>query len=131
MANGDIQVKVLYRQSLGGGKTLNGQSKNTKILVVGEITGSYVAAGLAVNKLGGPSAFGVTTLDVLELDVRSVAAVETTIEKLQLACYDVTNQKIFITEDIGAANPAVPSNADAIVIRFLAIGDDADAPELT
>ena len=131
MADGDITVKVLYKQTLNAGRTLTGARKD-KVLVVGEIKGTYVAAGLAVNKLGGVNAFGVVTLDFLSLDPRVIAdATDPSAEVLFLANFDVTNNKIFLLEDSGNANPAVPSDADAVTIRFLAIGDDAAAPELT
>ena len=130
MANGDIQVKVLYRQSLGGGVDATGVAKNTKILVIGEITGTYVAAGLAVNKLGGPNAFGVRNLDFLKLNPITIDSIYPTAEKLFKADYDVTNQKIFLLEDLGAADPAKPADADVVLLKFIAVGDDADAPEL-
>ncbi len=132
MASGDITaVKVLYRQSLGGGQDENGLKKNTKILVVGEVTCTYVAAGIAVNKLGGDGCFGVTNLDFIKIEPVTVAATYSTAEKLIKMDYDVVNKKIFIVEDVGAANSVKPTDADAVVFRFLAVGDDADAPELT
>jgi hypothetical protein len=137
MADGDITaVKVLYRQPVGGGHDLNGTKKNNKVLVVGEITCTYVAAGVAVNKVGGPACFGVSTIDFLKINPFTIATdgstpAYPTAEKLFKADYDQTNQKIFILEDIGAANPAHPTDADPCVLRFLAIGDAADAPELT
>ncbi|KKL68919.1 hypothetical protein LCGC14_2120220, partial [marine sediment metagenome] len=54
MARGDITaVKVLYRQTLSGGRSASGAGANDKVLVVGEITASYVSTGIAVNKVGG------------------------------------------------------------------------------
>jgi hypothetical protein len=130
MANGDIQVKVLYRQSLGGGIDANGVAKNTKILVVGEITGTYVAAGLAVNKLGGANAFGVSGLDYIKLNTITIGGVYPTAEKLFKADYNEATHKIFLLEDVGAADPAKPADGDVVVLKFVAVGDDADAPEL-
>jgi hypothetical protein len=132
MANGDITaVKVLYRQSLGGGQDAAGVKKNTKTLVVGEITATYVDAGIAVNKVGGPSAFGVDKLDFVKLQMIRLNTTYPDAEALQIANYDVTNQKIFIVADEGAGTPANPNVGVTCVIRFLACGDDADAPELT
>ena len=130
MADGDVSVKVLYKQTLGGGRTLTGGAKNSKVLVVGEIKGTYVSTGLALNKFGGPTAFGVSTLDFVSLDTRVIAGVtDPAAEVLFLANFDASGNKIFLLEDVGAANPATPSDADAVTIRFLAVGDDADAPE--
>lgn len=131
MANGDINVKVLYSQSLGGGFNTAGTAKNTKRLVVGEITGTYVAAGLAVNKLGGPAAFGLVTLDFLKLQPVTFNAIGPGSATLFPTDYDVTNQKIFCCDKLGAAGAlADPEDGEAIVIRFAAVGDDATAPEL-
>jgi hypothetical protein len=132
MADGDITaVKVLYRQALGGGQTGSGAKKNDKILVVGEITATYVAAGIAVNKLGGANCFGVSNIDFVKIEPTVIEAAFPTAENLFHASYDHENQKIFLLEDCGQANPAVPSDADTITLRFICVGDDADAPELT
>jgi hypothetical protein len=130
MADGDITaVKVLYKHELGGGKTTAGAGVQSKVLVVGEITATYVSTGIACNKQGGPSVFGVTTLDYVSLEPRLIAAaVGSTAESLFHASYDYVNNKIFMQVDVGAANPAVPSDADAIKIRFLAVGDSANTP---
>jgi len=132
MASGDITaVKVLYSQSLGGGQDENGVKKNTKRLVCGEITATYLDAGIAVNKLGGANAFGVDNLDFLKLQVIRLNTTYPDAEALPIANYDVTNQKIFIVADEGAGTPANPNVDVTCIIRFLACGDDADAPELT
>jgi len=132
ISNGDIYSnKVLYRQSLGGGQDANGVKKNTKTLVVGEITALYVSTGIAVNNLGGDNCFGLTNLDFMRIEPVTIATAYSTAESLNYMNYDATNKKIFAIEDMGADNPATPSDADVVVFRFLAIGDDADAPELT
>jgi hypothetical protein len=132
ISNGDIySVKVLYRQSLGGGQDVNGVKKNTKTLVVGEMTALYVSTGIAVNRAGGPSVFGVDNLDFVKLQMIRIDSTYPDAGAIQVAGYDVTNQKIFVVADEGAASPALPSDAAVVVIRFLAVGDDADAPELT
>jgi len=130
MANGDVSVKILYKNHLGGGRSLTGVSKNSKTLVVGEIKGTYVSTGLAVNKHGGVNGLGVSTLDVLLLDPRVISsATDPSAETLFLANYDASGDKIFMVEDSGQANPAVPSDGDAVTVRFFAIGDDANTPE--
>ena len=132
MANGDITaVKVLYRHTLSGGFNAAGAGANDKVLVVGEITATYVAAGIAVNKVGGVNCFGVTNIDILKLEAVSSNAVFTATEAISLASYDHINQKIFYVVDEGQATPAEPSDGHAILLRFLCIGDAADAPSLT
>ncbi len=130
MANGDVTIKTLYSQSLGGGGNAGGVPKNSKRLVIGQITGDYVSTGLALNKAGGPNAFGLNNLDFVYLNLISVAGVFPTAEKLGKADFDVTNNKIFCVDDMGEADPAKPDDGQAIVIRFIAIGDDATVPEL-
>ncbi len=133
MANGDITaVKVLYRQSLGGGQTIGGVKKSTKTLVIGEITCTYLLAGIAVNKLGGDNCFGVLgDVDFVKLFPITINAIYPTAQKLHKADYDFVNKKIFCLEDVGQNTHTIPTDGDVVVIRFVAIGDDADAPELT
>lgn len=137
MADGDVTIKNLYSQALGGGRDAAGIPKNNKRLVVGQIDGTYVSTGLAINKHGGPQAFGVNNLDYLKLEVITINTggdtilVYPTTNALFLANYDHTNQKIFVLEDCGAADPAKPADADTLSIRFVAVGDDVTAPALT
>ncbi len=132
MASGDITaVKVLYRQTLGGGQDAGGVKKNDKVLVVGEVTATYVSTGIAVNKLGAGACFGVRNIDFVKIEPTLIAAARPSNDVLFHASYDHAGQKIFMTEDLGAADSAAPSDADAIEFRFICIGDDADAPELT
>lgn len=132
MADGDISaVKVLYRQSLSGGRSASGAGANNKVLVVGEITAAYVAAGIAVNKVGGVNCFGVTNIDVLKLEPVVSGSTYTDTRQISLASYDHVNQKIFYVIDEGDADPAKPNDAVVVKLRFLCIGDDADAPVLT
>lgn len=131
MADGDITAnKVLYRQTVGAGQDADGVQKNTKVLVVGELTCTYHSSGIAVNKLG-TSAFGVSNVDFIHLNPITIAGASPITQKLFKADYDHANQKIFLLEDVGQANPAIPSNADACVIKYVVLGDDAGAPELT
>jgi hypothetical protein len=131
MANGDLTFKTLYSAALGGGRDANGNPKQGKRFVVGEINGEYLLAGMKVHPHGGPQAFGVNNLDYLFLEVISSGnGAVPDAEKLPHADYDHANQLIFVTEDCGASQPAVPTNADAIVIRFVAIGDDPTTPAL-
>lgn len=132
MANGDISaVKVLYRQTLSGGFNAAGAGANDKVLVVGEITAAYLQAGIAVDKLGGPSCFGVTNIDILKLEAVTSNGVYTGAEAISLASYDHINKKIFYVVDEGAGTPVEPTDGHIVVLRFLCIGDDAGAPSLT
>jgi len=133
MASGDITaVKVLYRQSLGGGQDANGVKKSTKTLVIGEITATYVSTGISALKVGGDNVFGVLgNVDFVKLLPRTINAVFPTAQNLFKGDYDQVNKLIFLADQIGQANPAIPSNDEVCVIRFIAVGDDADAPELT
>jgi hypothetical protein len=129
MTDGDCTIKTLYSHALGGGRDANGVPKQNKRFVVGEITGTYDVLGLSINLHGGPQAFGVNNLDYLFMEVISCGTLTTPdSEKLPHASYDHANQKIFIVEDLGQSTPAVPSDTDAIVIRFVALGDDASVP---
>ena len=134
MANGDITaVKILYRQSLGGGQDASGLKKNSKILSVGEITATYVSTGISAAKAGGDCVFGMAAegLDFVKLIPYSVNGVYSLGNALQTADYDVSGKLIFVATDIGAANPTVPTDGHSCIIRFVAVGNDADAPELT
>jgi hypothetical protein len=136
MANGDVTIKTLYSQAIGGGRDADGIAKQGKRLSVGTIDGTYVSTGLAINKHGGAKAFGVDNLDFLYLEVITIntggnsTKVYPTTNALFLANYDHVNQKIFVLEDCGAADPAKPSDADILQLRFVALGDDATVPEL-
>ena len=89
------------------------------------------SAGLAVNKLGGPAAFGLTTMDFLKLQPVTFNAVAPGKATLFPTDYDTVNQKIFCCDKLGAAGAlADPEDGEAIVIHFVACGDDATAPEL-
>lgn len=132
MANGDITaIKVLYRHPWGGGFNAAGNRVNNKVLVVGEVTCTYVSTGIAVTKVGGHNAFGVTNLDFLKLEMVTVDGTYSANRSLLIASYDHVGSLIFIVEDEGAASPVVPSDGDAVVFRFLALGDDAGVPVLT
>ncbi len=134
MASGDVTIKNLYSQALGGGRDANGVPKNSKRLVVGQIDGTYVSTGLAINKHGGPQAFGVNNLDYLHLEVITIntggdsTLVYPDANALFLANYDHANQKIFLLQNCGAADPEKPADADILSIRFVAVGDDATVP---
>jgi hypothetical protein len=132
VSNGDISaVKVLYRQTLSGGRNADGVGTNDKVLVVGEITALYVSTGIAVHNVGGANCFGVTNIDLLKLEAVTSGSTYTDARQISLASYDHENQKIFYVIDEGAADPADPADGVVVTLRFLCIGDAADAPVLT
>ncbi len=135
MANGDVtHVKELGRSRVeGGGSTLGGISKNNKVLVWGEISASYAATGIAMNGVGGVRALGLTTLDFIQLEVKGAGAAGTTEpadDALFLANYKRTTDKIFVVDQVGASDPAVPTAGDLLVISYFASGESASAPDL-
>ena len=130
--NGDIsQTKVFYNQALGGGQTGAGVSKNNKRLVVGELKGKWADTGIDLGGSGGPSVLGLSTIDLLKLQVITIDTTYPDAEALPIANYDVTNELIFVCADEGASTPANPTAGQVVTLRFLACGDDAGAPELT
>lgn len=132
MASGDItHVKVLWRLPLSGGRTKTGVGANDKVLVCGEISCSWADTGIEVVNHGGDSCFGVSTLDFLRLQVLTANALYPDAQKMPIAAYDVTNRLIFVVPDEGQATPANLTEGQIIVMRFIALGDDADAPVLT
>ena len=133
MANGDITaVKILYKQAVGGGQDALGVKKNSKVFVVGEITATYVSTGISVAKAGGDCVFGCSEgLDFVKLVPYSVNGVYTAAQAIQTADYDKSGKLIFIQTDVGAANPTIPTDGHSCLIRFVALGNDAEAPELT
>lgn len=132
MATGDINhVKVLYRQTLSGGRNATGGGANNKVLVVGELKAEYEVAGINIADLGGDSAFGVTNIDILKLEAVTSNDVYSDAEKISLASYDHTNKRIFYVVTEGQATPAKPNDGHVVVLRFFCIGDDAGAPVLT
>ena len=132
MAAGDINsVKVLYRHTLSGGRNASGNGANNKVLVVGEITAEYLAAGIPMVDLGGPNGFGVTNIDVLKLEAVTSGSTYTDARAISVCSYDYVNNLIFYVIDEGAASPADPDDAVVVTLRFFCIGDAADAPVLT
>ena len=129
--NGDIsQTKVFYSQSLGGGQSSTGAAKNTKRLVIGELKAKWADTGIDVGQSGGPSLFGLNSVDLLKLQVITIDTTYPDAEALPIANYDVKNELIFVVADEGASTPANPTAGQVVTIRYMALGDDATAPEL-
>ena len=131
MANGDItHIKELGRSPLpGGGHTLTGVAKNHKVMVWGEISGSWAdgTTGLNLSAKGGVRALGLETLDFVSFNVRTVDGTANVDEAIHTAEFDVTNNIIVVVVD-GLTNPTA---GNVCVVRYFAIGDGIAAAELT
>jgi hypothetical protein len=134
MANGDItSIKELGRFAIpGAGHTLSGIAKNNKVLVWGEIIGSYVSTGINLENEGGLHALGVTSADFISLTVTKTGAAGTTLPTQQLgnlANIDAAN-KIFLCDSVGADNPTAVAAGDIITIQYCVFGDDSSTPAM-
>lgn len=128
MANGDItSIKELGRYTIpGGGFTTAGAANNNKVVTWGEIKASYASTGINLTAKGGALALGVSNIDFADLTVRlsgSTGTVVPTDNNLFLANMNAT-WKIFVVDQEGQANPAVPTAGDLITINYLVVGDD-------
>ena len=127
--NGDIsRIIELGRYNVPGvGHNNVGQAKNEKVLVWGRLRGLYASTGLDLLRHGGTAtAFGLETLDHISLTVRfagSGGTVLPTADKGYLANVTHALGKIFVVDETGAANPAVPTAGDIIHIDYVAFGD--------
>lgn len=134
--DGDIRVITeLGRTSIpGAGHSKEGAAKNNKVITWGRITGLYKTTGLDLVRHGQEGgAFGLSTIDHVSLSVRTAGTAGTptnpTSDNQFLAELGNAN-KIFVVDQMGQANPAVPSDTDTIVIDYVAIGEELGAPEL-
>lgn len=130
--NGDISsVKFFGRIPLGGGVTLAGQ-RTQKVLVFGEIIGKWAdTTGLQMDDKGGLAALGLVALDFISFEPRITGTTGTPTYEVDLGlhtiAFDTTNDRILGVID-GTTNVAA---GDTWVLGFIAVGDDASAPELT
>jgi len=135
MADGDItSIKELGRYTLpGGGFTTAGVAKNNKVVAWGEIIGTYKSTGIDLTAKGGSLALGVSEIDFIDLTVTKTGVAGTTVpvsDKLSLANINAT-WKIFVVDEEGQANPAVPTAGDIITIQYMVMGDDTRTVEFT
>lgn len=143
MANGDITtIKEQGRYSIpGGGINLAGAAQNNKVVVWGTFEGTYDATvGLDLGSRGGLRALGVSTADYFTFEVKQCGVSGTRTNPAALTGFRAGRENengggnvesVFVIDQVGAASPAEPSNADLITINFLVIGDDARTPILT
>jgi hypothetical protein len=133
MADGDITaIKELGRLTIpGGGREVGGTPSNDKIIAWGRITATYAAAGISLIGAGGFRALGVKgTGDLISLQVRYCGTTATTVptdNNLFLANLQAKTEtgKIFICDQVGQANPAVPTPGEDVTIDYLVVGEDA------
>jgi hypothetical protein len=124
MANGDFDVKIHFKTAIpGGGYTDAGAAKNQKTLVIGELTGTYVASGYVVK----PQDFGLDVIDHISFTCELINAVAGTAAEPKYAFRDVTNGTIFHMD----LDNQEATAGQATVATFFAVGDGAAAPELT
>lgn len=107
-----------------GGHSLTGAAKNDKVAVWGDIhITSYTAGGEPVTAAD----FGLSTTDAVFLSVRDVDDSLPTATNIHVATYDYGAEQVLAWD--GSAGTTVPGASAQL--KFLAIGDSADAPELT
>ncbi len=125
MADGDITaITILGSIKLpGGGHTQAGAPSQNKTLRWGLITATYDSLGIALDDKGGVKALGFETLDVIDFQVKSIGGAAMADDALYHADLSRDTDKIFMLEDVGVANAAAPTDADAITLAFWALGD--------
>ena len=131
MANGDISaIEELGRTVLpaGGFVGITGTPSNSKIIVWGRITATYVSTGINLGAEGGTLALGIKEApDFIHLSPRqggSTATTNPTSENGFLANLKPLTNLIFIVDQMGQANPAVPSDGETFTIDYFAVGED-------
>jgi hypothetical protein len=119
-------VTTTFRLNLpiGSGRNVDGSVSNDKVIVAGQIAiTDYVAGGEPLR----PHDLGLSTIDYLGLDVRSVndAVTEPNEDAMFLVGYDDVLQTLIINVDHGGDTPVTTD--EAANVRFLAIGSAATA----
>jgi len=125
MANGDITaIKILSRIPLpGGGHTVTGVAKNNKVLVIGEITATYVSTGIDLSAEGGVPALGADTADFIKFSLNTTDGAVIADDALYLIQLDHADGLIYMLENVGVADAAAPTDADAVTLRYVLVGD--------
>lgn len=143
MASGDITtIKILGSYPIpGGGRNATGQPVNQKIMVWGQLEGTYDATkGLDLTTRGGLQAFGVSTADFFSFEVKQCGVAGTRTNPTTLKGFEAGRENengggnvgsIFVIDQVGAATVTPPSDNDLITVNFVVCGDDAGAPILT
>jgi hypothetical protein len=130
--DGDIE-QIRHRGKItlpGGGHDLNGV-QTQKALVWGQLRMYYLSAGVKLHERGGANAIGLNNIDFITFEPQQTGTAGTPTyevdEGLHDIGYDVANGLLFVVID-GATEV---SDADYTIANYLAVGDDATAPELT
>jgi hypothetical protein len=131
MADGDItSIKELGRYTIpGSGRSIHGLAQNDKVVAWGQLTGTYETTGLDLAAKGGRRALGVADADFVGLTVRTSNAAVPAADTQFLANLDISD-KIFVCDQVGTANPAVPTPGEIIVIDYVIMGTDARNTDL-
>jgi hypothetical protein len=128
MANGDYDVKVLYRQNLpGAGFNTSGVAKQGKSFVVAYVSGTYQADANG-DTLLKPIDVGLETFDFLAFDPEVFNSVYQASDRDIGAVYDREGQQLWLKSDVDGGTEL--GNGTTFVLRILAFGDTAANTEL-
>ena len=124
MADGDYNMKVLFRTTIpGGGFNTTGVPKQHKTLLVAELSGTYNTGGIVLNP-----GIGLDSVDFVKADVVSIDGTDPADGEPMTANFLRASNKLLIFE--AADGGTETDDSDAFVIRILAIGDSGTVPEL-
>jgi hypothetical protein len=99
-------------------------------MITGEIVATYVSTGIALNgESGGFKALGADTMDFISFQVLTVDQAMAD-DALYFTKLSHSTNKIFMIEDVGAADSAAPGDGDDITLRYVLVGDE-HAADLT
>jgi len=133
--NGDVtSIKELGHFDLpGAGHTRLGAASNNKSIRWGTIVGTFLAAGIALDRFGEDGRpFGLDELDHVSIECTTAgaaSAIYPTSGKGIRATINVNN-KIFICDTQGADTPVRPTDGDVITFNYVAFGSTYTSPEL-
>ena len=136
MAAGDIsRITELGRFAIPGvGHNNVGQARNNKVIVWGRITGSYLSTGMSLTPFGGTAAaLGLETLDHVSMTCRLSGSAGTTVPAtLTGTLVNVTHylDKIWLVDEVGAGDPAIPTDTDIVVIDYVAFGEELNRAQV-
>jgi hypothetical protein len=98
-------------------------------MVWGELKGKWVdSTGLKLGVRGGPAALGLGTIDFITFEPKFTGAAGATAqsdESVHSVTFETTSSYIFLALD-GTTNPTA---GHVMVLGYVAVGDDASAPE--
>jgi len=117
-------IKILGKSRVeGGGFTSTGLARNNKVMVWGELTGTYAAAGVSFV----PEDIGISgTFDFINLQAESVNSVNFKNDTQIYAAFDPVLAVLNLMDDVDSNDEA---GTTAFVVNFFAIGDSTAAPD--